>query len=80
MKILTELINRLGSKLDSKLKSFIHVGYIYKNIKSGNVICAASRLQPWMVSLRELLLASLKQARVCLEFLKIKNLNCNKGR
>ena len=79
MKILTELINRLGSKLDSKLKSFIHI-YIYKNIKSGNVICAASRLQPWMVSLRELLLASPKQARVCLEFLKIKNLNCNKGR
>ena len=78
MKILTELINRLALSLILNLK--VLYMYIYKNIKSGNVICAASRLQPWMVSLRELLLASPKQARVCLEFLKIKNLNCNKKR
>ena len=35
-------------------------------------ICEASQLQPWMVSVHELLFASPKQARVCLEFLKIK--------
>ena len=37
--------------------------------------CEASQLQPWMVSVHELLFAWPKQARVCLEFLKSKKTN-----